>query len=443
MSRDDTIYAAATVIAKSGVAVIRVSGNQAKQAIDSLCKDTNITPRTAALRTIYHPENKEMIDQALVLWFPAPHSFSGEDTVEFHLHGSIAVVHHMLEALSLLPGFRMAEPGEFSKRAFEHGKMDLTQAESLADLIAAETSLQAKQALRHLQGEMGAFYQTLRQDIIALQAQMEAYIDFPDEDIPDNIKTQINTALTHIKTKISNTLNDNNQGEKLRQGLYAVILGAPNVGKSSLLNALAKRDVAIVSDIAGTTRDVIEVHLDLAGYPVTLADTAGIRDHADTIENQGIARALERAQTADLKLVMFDATADTLDTHSLSLLDEHSLAIYNKCDQSKRTPEIIGHHHPIAISANTGKGISHLIDQLRAKAETTLQSATSPLITRRRHREALEHALKELTQFSLDLPPELAAEHLRSSASIIGKVTGHIDVEDVLDVLFGEFCIGK
>ncbi len=306
MTADTTIFALASAIGRGGVAVFRVSGPQAPEAVSGLCRPADAPkPREASLRKVHHPQSGELIDQVLVLFFAGPNSFTGEDVVEFHTHGGRAIAQAMTEAF-LVQGFRMAEPGEFTRRAFENGRMDLTEAEAIADLVHAETEAQRRQALRQFEGELGRMYEEWRARLIRSLAYLEAAIDFSDEELPDDLAEKQNAEIEALSKEIARHLDDKNRGERLREGFSIAILGPPNAGKSSLLNALAKRDAAIVSATAGTTRDVIEVHLDLGGYPIILADTAGLRDNAGDIESEGIRRALARAEQADLKLVVFD-----------------------------------------------------------------------------------------------------------------------------------------
>jgi tRNA modification GTPase len=440
-----TIFATATAPVKSGVAIIRISGQGAYGALQELTRKET-TPRIATLRKIYHPRTGDEIDEALVLWFPAPASFTGEDTAELHLHGSRAVITEVLEILARIPECRLAEPGEFSRRAFDNGKMDLTEAEGLADLIDAETKAQARQALRQKQGVLKDLYDSWRTSLISMLANIEAYIDFPEEDIPTSLVVGIESSITNLQNSIHSHLSDNRQGEKLRSGLQAVIIGAPNAGKSSLLNCLAKRDVAIVSDIAGTTRDVIEVHLDLNGYPLIIADTAGLREASETIEQEGIKRALSRAENADIKIALFDATDfPAVDKHTFELLDSDTITLINKADLVGELviPNELLKLSPLAISVKTGRGVQEFISRLEKLAQEHLGSSADPVITRERHRNLLSETLLHLDNFSLSDELELASENLRRAAISLGKITGHIDVEDILDDIFSKFCIGK
>lgn len=429
-----TIFGVATAQGRSGVAVIRISGDSALPATAQLGVRAP-KPRQASLYKLVY--KNEVIDEALVLYFKGPNSFTGEDVIELQTHGSRAVIKRILEILGSMPNLRMAEPGEFSRRAFENGRMDLTEAEGLADLIDAETHNQHKQAMRQMQGELGKIYDQWRKEIIETLAFVEAYIDFPDEDLPEELVDRITTQIENLKSKIKEHLNDNRRGEKIREGIHVVILGAPNVGKSSLLNHLAQREAAIVSSTAGTTRDIIELQMEIGGYPVILADTAGLRETADEIESEGIRRALKRAEDADLKILMFEAGAEP-DTKTLSVMDDDALIVVNKTDVAKNT-----HKNAIDISLKKNQGLERLLEMLQEKIAQKFSISESPLITRARHREALEKALAALESFSLEKPIELAGEDLRYAATQIGRITGKIDVDDILDVIFSSFCIGK
>ena len=442
---DKTIFALATPGGKSGVAVLRVSGPAVKTLPDYLGITKPLMPRMAELVTIKHPKTGEWIDKALALSFPAPHSFTGEDVLEFHLHGSRAILHQMITALSDHPSCRHAEAGEFTRRAFMNEKMDLTAAEGLADLIDSESHAQQQQAIRIMQGHVGSQLELLRGRILHSLAMMEAYIDFPDEEIPESVTTQTNDEITQIQNELITILDDNAVGEKIRDGISVVIIGPPNAGKSSLLNTLAKRDVAIVSDIAGTTRDVIEVELDIDGYLVTLIDTAGLRDTAESIEEEGIRRAKEKASHADLKIAVLENIPDTEHNHDiLELLTENDLLVINKSDLlsgPKTAPQ--SPIHPLFLSTKTSDGLTELIEALRGKMEELMVSNQTPIITRTRHREALQQCVVHLTSFLSGGPLELMTEELRLAANQIAKITGKFDVDDILDIVFSRFCIGK
>lgn len=449
----NTIYAAATPPTKSGVAIVRISGAFAASTLQLLtnCKSLP-SPRVATLASLYHPEHGELIDTGLIFWFPGPNSFTGEDVVELHVHGSCAVLSELLEVLSKHDELSLAEPGEFSKRAFYNEKMDLTQAEGLSDLIDAETSAQKRQALRQMRGEMSATYNGWRQQLIDILAQLEAYIDFPDEELPESLVHDSLHAISELRRSLSVHLSDQKRGEKLRDGLQVAIVGPPNVGKSSLLNTLAQRDVAIVSDIAGTTRDTIEVHLDIAGFPITVIDTAGLRESTDAIESEGIRRALEKAEQADLVLALFDASLlPCVDDQTLALIatKERVIPCFTKCDlYNDGRPELLDtSYDPICLSAlNTPSkevGLSKLLGSIKSFATDYFSHSGSALITRTRHREALSCCVSHLDRFTLDHDITLACEDLRLAARELGRVTGRIEVDDILDSLFSHFCIGK
>lgn len=432
-----TIFALASGAGVSGVAVVRISGPDAGAAVQALTGRPVPAPRRAALRRFRDRRGRE-IDQGLVLWFPGPHSFTGEDVAEFQIHGGRAVIQAILAALGALPGLGPAGPGAFTRRAFDHGRLDLTQVEGLADLVAAETEGQRIQALRQLDGELGRLVEDWRQALVLCLAHLEAAIDFIEDDLPDDLIAGLRPRVEALAAVISAHLSQARAGERLREGLTVVILGAPNAGKSSLLNRLAGREAAIVSAIAGTTRDPIEVHLDLDGLPIVLVDTAGLREAGDEIEREGIRRAEARAARADLKLLLLDATAP--ETHALlsGRFDSDTLLIINKADLA--TAAVPG---ALAISAHTGEGIEALVAAVAAKAQSRLTPGAAAL-TRERHAAALRDCLASLRRF-LEAPedPELAAEDLRLAARALGRITGRVDVEDVLDVIFGEFCIGK
>jgi len=436
-----TIFALSSAPGKAGVAVIRLSGAQAKVALQRLQAPLP-SPRMATLAMLKDAQGMP-IDQALALYFPAPHSFTGEDVVELHIHGSRAVTEQLLGIFSAMPELRLAEPGEFTRRAFLNGKMDLTAAEGLADLINAETAAQQKQALRLLKGEAATFYEKLRQGIVHVLALLEAYIDFPDEDIPEHILAEIHAEVQTLISIIEAQLQDSRVGEKIRDGVRVAILGAPNVGKSSLMNLLARRDVAIVSHIAGTTRDVIEVHLDMGGYSVILSDTAGIREQAGEIEAEGIRRSFARAQEADIRIVMFDAAFPDY-SPSVRLIDADTIVVINKSDLGLPSPLPNLEQPPIAISVNTGHGLDNLMDALerRIAAATAVEAG---FITRSRHRAHLTHAIAHLKRYAENptVGLELRCEELRRAAAEIGKITGTIATDELLGHIFVSFCIGK
>jgi len=445
MSHADTIFALASAPGRAGVAVLRVSGSHCLASLKAL-SPSPIGPRVASLRHLKAPVSRETIDKAIVLYFANPASYTGEDLVEYHLHGGRAVVDAMMEYLRGCDGHRMAEPGEFTRRAFENGKMDLTEAEAVADLIDAETQVQKTQALAQIGGALSSLYEGWTEDLKKMLAHIEADIEFPDEDMPEGILPILLPRVEALRDDIAAHLNDNRRGERLRDGVKIVIIGAPNAGKSSLLNLLAKRDAAIVSDMAGTTRDVIDVHLDLGGYPVVLSDTAGLRpeqlgsDAQDIVEGEGIRRALALAENADIKLLMFDGSQTEADAGTLALVDDHSCIVVNKCDDKKMQTPLGG---GFEVSVKSGDGIDVLISALTRRIEDMVGLQETPALTRERHRAALSDAQDSLARALRADMPELCAEDLRLAIRSLGRITGRVDVEDLLDVVFRDFCIGK
>ena len=445
MNYGDTIFALASAPGRAGVAVVRVSGPKSHESL-ALLTDKACTPRVANLCHLRHPDSRETIDHALVIAFKNPASYTGEDVAEYHLHGGRAVVDSLLSFLETQDGHRMAEPGEFTRRAFENGKMDLTRAEAVADLIDAETVAQKSQALAQMGGVLAQLYEGWSERLKSILAHMEADIEFPDEDLPEGISPELRPKIEALSQEIAAHLSDNHRGERLRDGVHIAVIGAPNAGKSSLVNTLARRDVAIVSELAGTTRDVIEVHLDLGGYPVILADTAGLRPDQigeagqDSIESEGIKRALARAQSADIKLLLFDGSGAVPDAHTLNLVDANALVVVNKADHKHAD---FGLQDAIWISVKNGDGFDGLMSALTERIEGMLGRSETPALTRRRHRKALEEAQAHLQRAMGAALPELMAEDLRLSIRALGRITGRVDVEDLLDVIFHDFCIGK
>jgi len=383
------------------------------------------------------PESGEELDDGLALWFPAPRSLTGEDVAEFHLHGGRAGVSGVMTALRGL-GLRLAEPGEFTRRAFVNGKLDLTQAEAIADLAAAETEAQRRQALRQLDGALGDLYRGWGDRLLRTLAHLEAAIDFPDEDLPPEIEARVVAETEALAGEIAAHLADSHRGERLRDGIAIAIVGPPNAGKSSLLNQLARREAAITSPIAGTTRDVIEVAIDLAGYPVVLADTAGLRQSSDAIEQEGLRRALARAETAELRLYVFDATAPAAAQGAAVWDRADTILVANKIDLSDAPPPA----GALPVSALTGDGIAALVAAV-AEWIAGRYDGVAPALTRARHREALEDAAVALRRARDAAPPELRAEDLRLAWRSLGRITGRAEIEDLLDVIFAEFCLGK
>jgi tRNA modification GTPase len=436
MPAGETIFALSTARGRAGVAVIRVSGADAPTSVMSLAGRLP-KPRRATLATLTDPETGDAIDRGLVLWFPAPRSFTGEHVAEFHVHGGPAVIAGLLAALSRLPGCRSAAPGEFSRRAFENGKLDLTSTEGLADLIEAETSAQRRQALRQMDGAFARSTESWSAQLVRCLAHLEAAIDFPDEELPDGLVGTIAAESSVVGEAIRQQLADGRRGEILRDGLSVALIGPPNSGKSSLLNALAGREAAIVSSVAGTTRDVIEVRLDLAGYPVVLADTAGLRDSADVVEQEGVRRARARAASADIVLNILDA-ADPVSRETAfdNMTDAVVMTVWNKTDLAPPPDGALG------LSARTGAGLDRLVTHLAEAAELRLAGAP-PIVTRQRHREALQACAVALERVRSVAEPALLAEDLRLAVRALGCITGKVDVEDLLDIVFRDFCIGK
>lgn len=455
-----TIYALGTPVPTSArpgaLAVIRLSGPRAADALVFLTErgafgrgrtagDRALPPpRHMALRAIVDPVTGEEIDRGLVVWFEATRSETGEVMAEFHLHGGRAVVNATLEAIRKLGLCRLAEPGEFTRRSFENGKLDLTQAEAIADLVAAETDQQRRLALQQMGGALHRLYEHWRTTGLRALAHLEAAIDFPDEDLPEGIGEQVGTAVAALRAEIAAHLGDR-RGERLREGLSIAIIGPPNAGKSSLLNLLARREAAIVSETAGTTRDIIEVHLDLGGWPVVLADTAGLRATSDVIEQEGVRRAIARAEAADLRLLVVDATTDwkadvTALTAGGTRWDPvHDVIVVNKVDLVAVNDAGVA-----ALSTKSGAGLPQLLAQLERLAGQLMdQGAGAPPLTRARHREALMEAVAALDRAGQAPEVALAAEDLRLAMRAIGRITGAVRLDELLDVIFRDFCIGK
>jgi tRNA modification GTPase len=443
ISDRDTIFALSSGRPPAAIAVIRISGPKARFGLETMVGRVP-SPRQAALARV-RDLSGEPIDSALVLWFPAPRSETGEDVVELQLHGGQAVIAAVLATLGRLDGFRLAEPGEFTRRAFENGQLDLTEVEGLADLIAAETEAQRRQAFAHLSGGLGRRAEEWRARLIQACAAVEARIDFSDEgDVSDDISSAFAQA-REMREEIAAALNDDRRGERLRDGFVMAVAGPPNAGKSSLFNRLAQREAAIVTPIAGTTRDVIEVHLDLDGYPVTVLDTAGIRATDDPVEQEGVRRARARAAAADLVLWVIDVTRPETSTRGDA--PNRTWVVQNKIDclDSQAQRSLAGDPDTFAISALTGAGMDSLIASLKDFVRTDLAPQGGILIARERHRIALQQTVEALDRALAGSPSrlEIIAEELRLAARALGRLTGRVDVEDILDIIFRDFCIGK
>ena len=444
----NTIFAQASAPGKAGVSVFRISGPTALQSLTQLVCQTNpkFEPRKLYFRKIYNPKNNQQIDDALVVFFKGTSSFTGEDSVEIYTHGSIAVIKMMHQVLASLEDVRIAEPGEFAKRAFLNGKIDLTSAEGLADLIEAETALQLAQAIGQLGGGLEKIYEGWRLELLKIISLVEAYIDFPDEDIPEETINAVRQLVDRITNEIKLHLNDNHRGERLRSGIKLAIVGHPNVGKSSLLNYLMKREIAIVSNIAGTTRDIVEGHLDIGGYPIILQDTAGIHDHTeDIIEQEGINRAWNAAKNSDIKIILYDASrTNDINGYFKYIIDANTIIVFNKIDLvSGALLQNIHGHKPINVSIKNEQGLNEIIAEIVSIADKIARPSQSPQITRARHRSQLQKALEYMSNFSLNDDLVLAAEDLRMTMRAISNITGKITVDEILGEIFSNFCIGK
>ena len=434
----DTIFALASAPGRAGIAVVRLSGLRTRDAITAFGCDVP-QPRKAVRAKFTNPATRELLDDGLLILFPAPHSFTGEDVAELHLHGGRAVVESVLDALSRIDGLRPAEPGEFSRRAFANDKMDLTEAEAIADLVDAETRAQQRQALRQMGGALKELYDGWRHRLVQALAHLEAVIDFPDEDLPADVLERLWGEVADLCAAIMRHLDDGRRGERIRSGISIAIVGPPNAGKSSLINMLSRRETAIVSAAPGTTRDVIEVHLDLDGHAVLVADTAGLRESSDSIESEGIRRARSRAEAADLKIAVFDgATYPALDAATKALVDDNTIAVVNKSDLLKSQPREM-----LAMSLQSGAGVDQFLRRLHAAVNALADTGAAMPLTRVRHRKALEECLAALQRGRAASDSELAAEDLRLAARALGRLTGRIDVEEILDAVFRDFCIGK
>lgn len=443
-----TIYALSTVFGKSGVGIIRISGDKAFEVISQMTDldVAKIAERKMYLTKFYNPVSRETLDNSLLVAFKSPASFTGENTVEINCHGSKAVIRSFLEALSLLPDFRLAEPGEFSRRSFYNGKMDLTEADGLADLIDAETALQQKVALQQMGGTLFDLYNDWRTRLVNVLSYIEAYIDFPDEDIPQDTVQKIENGVFKISEEIKNHLQQNNVEERLRDGFRVVIAGPANAGKSSLINAVVKRNVAIVSDIAGTTRDAIEAYVDLNGFPVIFTDTAGLRESADKIEQIGIKLAKDKIAEADFCLFMFDAEKDTPEIFAeyINSINVPYVLVANKMDKiSADQQRKLQKKGCILISAKENQNVNVITDKIYETFQNMYVKSSAQLITRQRYKESLSECLENLSRFNLQKEIELSAEDIRLACRAIGKITGQVEVDEILDKIFSSFCIGK
>ena len=442
-----TIYALSSGPGISGVAVVRVSGKETAEVVKKLTGEELPSPRVATLKKFNKIDTNELIDEGVIIWFPGPNSYTGEDLAEFHVHGSRAVVSALHSSISKIKNCRLAEPGEFTKIAFQNGKINLLKAESIADLVSSETEIQRKQAIKIMSGKSSDQFNSWREKLLKILSHIEAKIDFPDEDLPKDILSEIQKTSDQISSEIKKILDDQKVGERIREGFKIAIVGPINAGKSSLLNYLSKRDVAIVSEIAGTTRDVIETHLNLDGYPVIVSDTAGIRDSKNEIEKKGIKLALNRAEDADLKLVIIDAKNVDFTGVLKDLVDENAILVVNKSDllNGKLNDKLKKYDH-ILISIKNNSNLDKLILKIKSKLENKFLSHGDILITRERHRQHLEQCINHLQNFKNKNGSEefdKAAEDLRLATRHLGMIVGKVDVEEILGSIFNDFCIGK
>jgi tRNA modification GTPase len=442
-----TIYALSSGPGISGIAVIRISGHETSNVLRLITGKELPTARVATLRKINKINTSELIDEGIILWFPGPESYTGEDMAEIHVHGSKAVIDAMHSTISQNKNCRLAEPGEFTKLAFQNGKINLLKAESIADLISSETEIQRQQAIKIMNGKSASQFNFLREKLLKILSHVEAKIDFPDEDLPNNILEEIKKSSDGVLKNIEKILDDQKVGERIREGFKIAILGPTNAGKSSLLNHLSNRDVAIVSEIAGTTRDVIETHLNIDGYPVIVSDTAGIRESKNEIEKKGIKLSLNRADEADLKLIVVDVKNLDFNEVLKGLLDENAILVINKSDLLKGDidPEIKKLNH-VLISIKENLNIDELIFKIKNNLKNKFITSDDILITRERHRQHLEQCLDHLKNFNKKNEVEdfdKAAEDLRLATRHLGMIVGKVDVEEILGSIFNDFCIGK
>ena len=442
------IFALSSGKGPSGIAIVRISGPQTLNICKALTNEKNIKSNEINLCKFIDPKNKKIIDpEALLLWFPKPHSFTGDDLAELHIHGSNAVISYLLKVLSDQKNCRLAEPGEFTKIAFQNNKIDLIKAESIGDLIHAETELQREQAANLVQGHASKYYENLREKLVKSLSYIEAKIDFAEDDLPGSVLKEVQKSIKQVHTDIKRILEDQKVGEKIRDGFRISIIGDVNAGKSSLLNLLAKRDAAIVSEEEGTTRDVVETYLNIDGYPVILADTAGIRKAKNKVEKEGIKRAIKKAKEADLTLVMIDVSKKTINSDVKKLINKDCILVFNKSDLSKKTPKNeFKKNDQILISVKNSKNIDRLIKTIKEKLSKKFMKANNILVTRERHRAKLNAALKEIEKFlKKDQKKEIetAAEDLRLATRHLGSIVGKVDVEEILGSIFQDFCIGK
>ena len=438
------IFALSSGRGPSGIAIIRISGKETFKISKSITGRSDLKVKEVNICKFYDPNNHTLIDEGLLLWFPGPNSFTGEDLVEFHIHGSNAVISQFLSILSNQKNCRLAEPGEFTKIAFQNNKIDLVEAESIGDLIHAETELQRQQAIKLVQKNASDYYNNLREKLVKSLAYIEAQIDFAEDDLPENILKEVQLSIKKVHVDIKKILNDNKVGEKIREGFRVAIIGEVNAGKSSLLNLLSKREAAIVSEEEGTTRDIIEIYLNIDGYPVILADTAGIRDAKSEIEKKGISLAINKSNEADLNLIVIDNTSKSLDKRIQSLINDNSIVVLNKSDLNNNSMHKF--KKSVLISVKENKNIDELVKKIKNHLDSKYTFSKNILITRERHRVKLNQCLGEIDNFlkkdqKKDI--EMAAEDLRLATRHLGAIVGKVDVEEILGSIFKDFCIGK
>ncbi len=442
-----TIYALSSGSGVSGIAVIRISGAKVKEIVKLITTSQLPKPRQATLKKFNKINNSELIDEGILMWFPGPESYTGEDMAEIHVHGSIAVVRTILDELSKIENCRLAEPGEFTKIAFQNEKINLLKAESISDLISAETEIQRQQAIKIMSGKSAEKFNSVREKLLKILSNVEAKVDFPEEDLPDDVIKNIKNDSKKIRLEIEKILNDQKVGERIREGFKIAIIGPANAGKSSLLNYLSNRDVAIVSEIAGTTRDVIEAHLNLDGYPVVISDTAGIRESQDEIEKKGIKLALKRAEDADLNIIVIEPKSVNFTGFLNDLVSEKSIIVINKIDLGyKDINQQIEKFNPIFLSIKNETNLDELINRIKDKLKNKFVFSNETLITRERHRQSLEACVQNLINFEEKNSQEdfdKAAEDLRLATRHLGMIVGKVDVEEILGSIFNDFCIGK
>ena len=440
------IYALSSGRGPSGIAIIRLSGKDALNISELITQKKNLKSKEINLCKFYNPSNNTLIDEGLLLSFPCPNSFTGEDLVEFHIHGSNAVISYFLKVLSEQDNCRLAEAGEFTKIAFQNNKVDLIEAESIGDLIHSETELQRLQALKLVQGNASKYYNELREKLIKSLAYIEAKIDFAEDDLPESVLKEVQNSIREVYTDIKKILKSHDIGEKIRDGFKVSIVGEVNAGKSSLLNLLSKRDAAIVSAEKGTTRDVIEVYLNIDGYPVILADTAGIRNSENEIEKKGISLAINKSKESDLNLIMIDNSSKSIDPKIKNLINENCIVVLNKSDVDSKQNHNFKNVEIVLISVKNNQNITQLITKIKKNLSSKFTTSNTVLVTRERHRVKLIDCLKEIDNFlkkDQNKDIEMAAEDLRLATRHLGSIVGKVDVEEILGAIFKDFCIGK